>query len=109
MTKSGCPRSSDPTHHQISLHCVHFTRARRNSPLSHVLFTHVLPLVRRSRNKKFCKERQGRTGVKVRVGSHLDGPAARQCPRCDRGKQKRCLRLKHQYSGRSPLRAAARL
>lgn len=36
MTKSGSTRSSDPTHHQDSLHSVHFTRARPES-LSHLV------------------------------------------------------------------------
>ena len=34
-------------------------------------------------------------GAKHPVGSHLDGTAATQCPRCDRGKHRRCLRLNH--------------
>lgn len=63
--------------------------------LSHTRRSMSVSVVHRSRNKKYCKERQGRTGVKVKVGSHLDGPAAQQCPRCDRGKHRRCLHLKH--------------
>ena len=39
--------------------------------------------------------RQGLTGKKVKVGSHLDGPRANQCPACDRGQRDKCLRLKH--------------
>eukprot|EP00322_Chrysochromulina_rotalis_P031260 CAMPEP_0115889278 /NCGR_PEP_ID=MMETSP0287-20121206/32743_1 /TAXON_ID=412157 /ORGANISM="Chrysochromulina rotalis, Strain UIO044" /LENGTH=231 /DNA_ID=CAMNT_0003345993 /DNA_START=107 /DNA_END=802 /DNA_ORIENTATION=+ len=49
----------------------------------------------RSRRKKANQERKARTGKKIRVGSHLDGPQATQCPLCDKAKHGRCLDLKH--------------
>ena len=38
--------------------------------------------------------RQGRTGKKVKIGSHLEGPRASQCKLCDRGQHRRCIDLK---------------
>ena len=32
------------------------------------------------------------TGVRITVGSHLDGPRLTQCPRCDRHQHRRCIR-----------------
>jgi hypothetical protein len=49
----------------------------------------------RSRRKKYDKEKQGRTGLKTKRGSHLDASPARQCPRCDKGLHRRCERLAH--------------
>ena len=49
----------------------------------------------RSRNQKYCKKRAGRAGPRKVVGSPLDGPRTTQCPRCDRGQRRRCLRLAH--------------
>lgn len=50
---------------------------------------------RRSRFKKFCKLRAARAGVKTKRGSPFDGLRLTQCPRCDRGQHRRCLRLPH--------------
>ena len=52
-------------------------------------------LLNRSRRKKYDKQKQGRTGVKIKRGSHLDASPARQCPRCDKGLHRRCERLAH--------------
>ena len=60
--------------------------ARRRSRLR------LLSFGRRSRFKKFCKERAGMPGVKIKRGSALDAQTAAQCPRCDRGQHRRCIR-----------------
>jgi hypothetical protein len=50
----------------------------------------------KSRFKKFCKERAGMAGVKVKRGSALDeSSSSAQCPRCDRGLHRRCIRGSH--------------
>ena len=49
----------------------------------------------RSRRKKHHEKQREKIGKKVKLGSHLDGPTATQCPRCDGGKQRRCLKLPH--------------
>jgi len=47
----------------------------------------------RSQFKKYCKKRAGRTGVRVRRGSPFDVLALGQCPPCDRGQNRRCIRI----------------
>ena len=62
------------------------TAARRESQMS------------RSRRKKANKERQGRTGKRVKVGSHLQEPVAgARCPGCDGDKHSLCIRGVHCY------------
>jgi len=47
---------------------------------------------RRSRRRKYAKEKAGRVGVKVKRGSHLEPSTDSQCPRCDRGLHETCIR-----------------
>ena len=49
----------------------------------------------RSRRKVYDKKKAGRTGVKKKIGSHLDESRARQCDRCDKNLHRRCEKLKH--------------
>lgn len=63
-----------------------YSNARRCSILC------LLSFGRRSRFKKYCKIRAGMSGVKIKRGSALEATTAGQCPRCDRGQHRRCIR-----------------
>lgn len=43
-----------------------------------------------------AKARQGRTGIKVKVGSHFGKSTATTCPRYDFGKHRRCTKIKRE-------------
>ena len=76
----------------LSIAC-NIHRARLNC-----LVTSCAPLLNRSRRKKYDKAKQGRTGVKVKRGSHLDASSASpatQCALCDKGQHRSCAGLAH--------------
>jgi hypothetical protein len=76
----------------LSIAC-NIHRARLNC-----LVTSCASLLNRSRRKKYDKAKQGRTGVKVKRGSHLDASSASpatQCALCDKGQHRSCAGLAH--------------
>ena len=65
------------------------------------------PTLRRSRFKKYCKARAARAPRSSVGPRHGQAAADTQCPRCDRGQHRACLRLRTCTARRSPGQASA--
>ena len=91
-------RSLEPAFSPIRAIAIHiFSPAFLVFRMRERIFTHFARALccrfNRSRRKKYDKEKQGRTGVKIKRGSPLDASPAGQCAACDRGLHRRCDRL----------------
>lgn len=65
------------------------------------------PTLRRSRFKKYCKARAARAPRSSVGPRHGQAAVDTQCPRCDRGQHRACLRLRTCTARRSPGQASA--
>ena len=88
MTKSGARKNEPPPSASPS-------SIQQSTPnlYPHQPFSSGSP--RRSRFKKFCKQRAKSRGVTSVLGPHWGFSSISQCLRCDRGQHRRCDRLPH--------------